>query len=286
MTRGRIFCVAAVVAALVAATPVSAQRLSLAERVTALENKANADAMASGNANLEAQNRIVALQGEVSALRDVIEQLQHEMRQLKEANRLLAADIDSRLGALEEGAAPAPAASRPTPEPQSPPPRADARAPQAGFTDVPAEANPSADRADAGSVSAADPAQEQDRYQQALDTLVERFEAAESARLFQSFIRDYPDSPLIANAWYWLGESYYVTQNFELAVEAFATLLEVYPGSRKEPDALLKLGYCRIALGERSGGEAVLRDLLDRYPGSDAALKAESRLRTLALESR
>src|SRR5690606_26464495 len=97
---------------------------------------------------------------------------------------------------------------------------------------------------------------------------------------------DYPDSPLLPNAWYWLGESYYVTQNYDLAIEAFATLLEVYPGSRKEPDALLKLGYCRIALGERGRGEAVLRDLTARYPGTDAALKAESRLRTLALEAR
>ena len=105
-------------------------------------------------------------------------------------------------------------------------------------------------------------------YQAALDTLVERFEAADSARLFQAFIRDYPESSLLPNAWYWLGESYYVTQNYELALDAFRTLLDEYPASRKEADALLKLGYCQVALGQRGAGEASLRDVGRRFPGT------------------
>ena len=131
----------------------------------------------------------------------------------------------------------------------------------------------------------ADPAAEEAAYQAALDTLVERFEAADSARMFRSFIDSYPQSTLIPNAWYWLGESYYVTQNYELAQDAFANLLRDHPGSRKEADAMLKLGYSQIALGDARGGEATLRELTARYPGTDAAAKAESRLRTLALEN-
>ena len=120
----------------------------------------------------------------------------------------------------------------------------------------------------------------------ALDALVERFEADESARLFQAFLRDYPTSALVPNAYYWLGESYYVTQNYELALEAFQTLLSQHAGSRKEADALLKLGYCQIALGQRAEGEESLRQVSARFAGTDAAGKAESRLRTLALENR
>ncbi|PZO05400.1 MAG: tol-pal system protein YbgF, partial [Lysobacteraceae bacterium] len=123
-------------------------------------------------------------------------------------------------------------------------------------------------------------------YQAALDALVERFEAADSARLFQAFLRDYPSSALVPNAYYWLGESYYVTQNYDLAQQAFQTLLSQHPGSRKEPDALLKLGYCQIALGQRAAGESTLRDVSSRYAGTDAAGKAASRLRTLATENR
>jgi tol-pal system protein YbgF len=249
--------------------PALAQRLSLAERVTKLENAANAQNQGAGQANLETQNRLVELQGEVSSLRNLVETLQNEIAQLKQTHRQQYIDLDGRLARLEGGA---PAAS---PNSAAPAPAAAAPAPATGT-------------ASAGAAPAAtvDPAAEDAAYQAALNALVERYEAADSARLFQAFISDYPQSQLLPNAYYWLGESYYVTQNYELALDAFRTLLGQYPGSRKEADALLKTGYCQIALGQRAEGEATLRDLTARHPGTDAAAKAESRLRTLALENR
>ena len=279
MGRKHFVSVLTVVAALGAATPapVQAQRLSLAERVTLLENQANAENRSAGQANLEAQNRITQLQAEVSGLRNQIETLTHEIEQLKQRNRDQYVDLDSRLQRLEGGEpvaatpnspAPAPAAAAPAPAPVEP------------------VAGPASPAVDPAASAPADPAAEEAAYQAALDTLVERFEADQSARMFRAFINDYPASPLVPNAWYWLGESYYVTQNYELALEAFESLLQGYPGSRKEADAFLKVGYCQIALGQRAAGEATLREVSTRYPGSEAAAKAESRLRTLALENR
>ena len=280
MARQHIVCVLALVAALVAATsatPAQAQRLSLAERVTLLENQANAENRSGGQANLEAQNRITQLQAEVSGLRNQIETLTHEIEQLKQRNRDQYVDLDSRLQRLEGGAPVAATPNSPAAAtPAAPAPVEAAPAPAAAAT---ADSGPDA------SVPA-DPAAEEAAYQAALDALVERFEADQSARLFQAFIRDYPASALVPNAWYWLGESYYVTQNYDLALEAFQTLLAGYPGSRKEADALLKVGYCQVALNQRAAGEDTLREVSARFPGSDAAAKAESRLRTLALENR
>ncbi|KFN47307.1 hypothetical protein N787_09290 [Arenimonas metalli CF5-1] len=267
-----------VVAALVAATPAAAQRLSLGERVTLLENKANTENQAAVQGNIEAQNRIVQLQSEVQSLRNQIETLQNEIEQLKQTNRQQYLDLDGRLARLEGGAAPANPAS-----PQNP--AAAPAAPAANPATAPATAA-QAPAADAAAPAAVDPAAEEAAYQAALDALVERFEADESARLFQRFLRDYPASALVPNAYYWLGESYYVTQNYELALEAFQTLLSQHAGSRKEGDALLKLGYCQIALGQRAAGEESLRQVSARFAGTDAAGKAESRLRTLALENR
>ena len=62
---------------------------------------------------------------------------------------------------------------------------------------------------------------------------------AESARRFQQFIQQYPTNDLTPNAYYWLGESYYVTQNYKIALQSFQTLLQRYPESQKAPDALL-----------------------------------------------
>lgn len=277
MGRQRILCVVTVVAALVAATPAFGQRLSLAERVTLLENQANAQNQGAGQANLEMQNRMVQLQSEIQSLRNQVETLQNEIEQLKQRNREQYLDLDGRLQRLEGGAPAAATPNSPAAAPAATPAAAAAAAP------APRDAAPAAD---APVAEAADPAAEQAAYQAALDALVERFEAADSARMFQAFIRDYPSSTLVPNAWYWLGESYYVTQNYELALEAFQTLLGQYAGSRKEADALLKLGYCQVALGQRAEGEASLREVMSRHPGTDAAAKAESRLRTLALENR
>jgi tol-pal system protein YbgF len=282
MRRQRILCVATVVAALVAATPAMAQRLSLGERVTRLENQANVENQTAGQANLEQQNRLVQLQAEVQSLRNVVETLQNEIEQLKQRNREQYLDLDGRLGRLEGN--PAASAAPNSPAAAAPAATAAPSAPASpGFSDV---APAPAAAASADPAAPVDPAAEEAAYQAALDALVERFEAADSARLFLAFLRDYPNSALVPNAYYWLGESYYVTQNYDLALEAFQTLLSQHPGSRKEADALLKLGYCQIALGQREAGEATLREVSARHAGTDAAGKAESRLRTLALENR
>jgi len=283
MRRQRILCVVTVVAALVAATPAVAQRLSLGERVTRLENSANVENQSAGQSNLDQQNRMVQLQTEVQSLRNVVETLQNEIEQLKQRNREQYLDLDGRLGRLEGNRA-ASAAPK-SPAATAPAAVAKPAAPAAsGFSDV--EPLAPAAAASADPAAPVDPAAEEAAYQAALDALVERFEAADSARLFQVFLRDYPASALVPNAYYWLGESYYVTQNYDLAQQAFQTLLSQHPGSRKEADALLKLGYCQIALGQRDAGEATLRDVSARYAGTDAAGKAASRLRTLAVENR
>lgn len=272
MSQRRLLVVVTVAVALMAAAPVFAQRASLAERVARLEQQNSMQTQGAGQANLELQNRVTDLQSEVASLRNLIEQLQNDNAQLKQRGREQYIDLDSRLVRLEGGAG----AAATTPD-------ADAGAVDTTPAD-PAVETVAPTPADAAKPS--DPAQAEAAYALALDTLVQRYEAAESARLFQSFLQAYPDSPLVPNAWYWLGESYYVTQNYELAAESFQTAITQYPGSRKEPDALLKLAYCHIALGRTADAEAGLRDVITRYPDSDAAGKAQSRLQTLIRDGR
>ena len=71
------------------------------------------------------------------------------------------------------------------------------------------------------------------------EMVLKRDDFVESARAFQAYLRDYPDGSLAPNAWYWLGESYYVTQNYPLALQAFDMVLQSFPDSSKGPDAML-----------------------------------------------
>jgi tol-pal system protein YbgF len=108
---------------------------------------------------------------------------------------------------------------------------------------------------------------------------------AESAQLFQAFLQAHPNGSYAPNALYWLGESYYVTQNYQLAREQFQALFDRYPTHDKAPGALLKVGLAQYGLKDMAGAEATLADVVARFPGTDAARTADDRLRALRLNS-
>ena len=130
-----------------------------------------------------------------------------------------------------------------------------------------------------------DPAAEKAAYDSAFTALKDgRY--AESARRFQAFVNEHPQSDLAGNAYYWLGESYYAAENFGVAKDTFETLLTRYPTSAKAADALLKVGYCQYETKQWDAAEATLNDVVDRYPNSQAARLAQGRLRALKLDAR
>lgn len=118
---------------------------------------------------------------------------------------------------------------------------------------------------------------DQAAYNQAFDTL-KGGKYADALVAFKQFLQAYPQSTLADNAQYWLGESYYVTRDFQSAAAAFQTLLDRWPASRKAPDALLKLGYTQAELQHTAQARATLAQVSTRYPGTDAANLAAARL--------
>ena len=268
---------ATLAAALVAAASVSAQRASLSERIERLESQAVSQNNA--QANIEMLNRVNALQQEISSLRGMVEQLQNENAELKQSARQQYIDIDSRLARIEGVSAPAAASAEAAPS-DSPVPAASAPAPVAPSGVVSGLAN-----APAAGDAPADPATERALYDSAFQALRDG-EYAQASRRFQAYLEAFPDGSLAPNAWYWLGESYYVTQNYDVALQAFQSLLQAFPDSNKAPDALLKAGYCQFELNRADQGELTLRDVVARFPGSDAARLAQSRLRSLAIDAR
>ena len=98
---------------------------------------------------------------------------------------------------------------------------------------------------------------------------------------FEDFLRRYPGSTLTPDAYYWLGESYYVTRRFEQARQMFLTLGADYPRSPKLPDAMLKLGYIYSETGDTAKAREMLQKLIEVYPDSVAASLGEAHLRSL-----
>jgi len=259
------------------AAPAFAQKLSLAERVSRLEAADASQSSSAGQANVELLNRVTQMQSEVQALRNQVEQLQNENAQLKQQAKDQYIDLDSRLqrmeaGGADSGATPPPSAANPPPRTApgtSPrPPISGSRPPSPNAVDLDARA-----------------LNGQGAYDIALSAL-RQGDYVESARSFQAFLADYPNAPLAPNAWYWLGESYYATQNYPIALRSFDTLLSNFPDSPKAPDAMLKKGYCQIEMGDAGAGRQTLNRVINEFPGSDAARLATSRLRALSLDPR
>lgn len=130
---------------------------------------------------------------------------------------------------------------------------------------------------------AASPEAEKAAYDQGFQSLKD-LKYADAAQQFSAFVVQYPNSDYADNAQYWLGESYYVTRNYDIALEAFQKLLSNYPDSPKVPDGLLKIGYTHYELKQWDQARAALVQVQEQYPDTTLARLAGSRLRSMKLE--
>jgi tol-pal system protein YbgF len=193
--------------------------------------------------------QVERLQTELRQLRGQVETQAFEIERLKAKQRDLTADIDRRLREGERGRGAA----------------------GSGEDAVPAVP---------GRKPAAPSAEEQKAYDQAF-ALLKQGQYERAAKALQDFLARHPDGALAANARYWLGESRYVVKNFREAMTEFRRVLKDHPDSDKAPDALLKVGYVHLELGEADKATQALADVIKRYPNTRAARSAEERLARL-----
>lgn len=276
----RLGMAGAFASAMLIAVPALAQnsRLSLADRVARLEQQAQAQ----NQGGVGLVNQVQQLQSQVQQLQGQVEMLRHQLQQLEEKNKAQYIDLDSRLGRLEGRGtgtnSPAAGASAP----------ASAGSVAAAATPAnpanPAQAASSAPASGSSASATAPDADAQAAYDAAFKSL-RGGDYAQASRGFRSFIQQHPNDALAPNAWYWLGESYYVTMNYPVALEAFQRLLAQFPQSEKAPDALLKVGYSQLELKQTDAGKATLQQVASKYPDSRAASLAQERLRRLRLQS-
>ena len=261
--RSRLL-ISILLAASAVSAPAFAQRVSLADRVAALEARSN-----NNQANVDLLNQLIQLRSELQALRSQVEELQRQNQQLQSTSKAQYLDLDDRLNRLEGGGpviAPPSASGASSAKPESVVPPVQDSAP-AVYGDKGAVAQGAGERA---------------AYDAAFNAL-KNGQYAQSAELFQNFLQQYPNGSYTPNALYWLGESYYVTQNYQLAQQQFQSLLDRYPTHDKAPGALLKVGLSQYGAREYDAAARTLGEVTSRYPGTDAARTAADRLNAIQL---
>jgi tol-pal system protein YbgF len=110
------------------------------------------------------------------------------------------------------------------------------------------------------------------RYKQAFSYLMRHdYDTAEKA--FREFVTGNASDPLAGNAMYWLGETYYVREQFAEAAVTFAEGYEKYPGSPKTADNLLKLGFSLARLNRVEDACVAFAQLSDEFPNASTTIK-------------
>jgi len=100
--------------------------------------------------------------------------------------------------------------------------------------------------------------------------LLRKADYAGAETALTQFIQVNPGDPLVANAKYWLGETYYVRGNYQAAASAFGVAYQDHPEGPKAVDSLLKLGLSLSLMGQGGDACAVFSELERRFPTAPA----------------
>jgi tol-pal system protein YbgF len=217
--------------------------------------------------------QLTQIQEEMRALRGGLEQVQYSQSKLKSDLKSLSDDVDYRLRALEEAAATQAslAADDEKAVPEENPKDTD--------DDKKSEREKPSAKAEKPQFTDSDT-----HYNYAFGMLNKK-QYDKAAASFDSFIRTYPKDPLVPNALYWQGESYYARGDYVRAADGFRRGYEAAPDGQKAPDNLLKLGLSLANVKRKDEACVVLGQVTSKYTQKsfaatrDRAEQAKARLK-------
>ncbi len=105
--------------------------------------------------------------------------------------------------------------------------------------------------------------------------------AAQGRAMLTTFLSSDPNSTLVPNALYWIGESWFVEKSYPQAILALKDVTRRFPKHHKAAAALLKIGMAYERMGEKDNAALYLRALLQDYPKSEPAPAARKLLKDL-----
>lgn len=217
--------------------------------------------------------RLSQLENELRRMTGKAEELEHAIGQFNTRLDKLVSDVDLRLMALEQRQG---IAAGPDGLPAPPPPGATATASTA--PDAPARNLGTVSARELAAARAAPPpilpdGTPKEQYDFATSLLLadQNIEKAEAA--LRAFLDRHPKHRLASNAFYWLGETFYVREKFQRAVHIFAEGYQKFPKSGKAADNLLKLGMALGQLKQNKKACTAYASLLSYFPKANRTLK-------------
>lgn len=230
-------------------------------------------------------NRLDKLEGQNRVLRGNNDELKHELAQFKKSQKQGFLNIDKQIenlnNKIQSGKPSAPKAvekkETPTAKPvaATPTPAQPKATPAPKVVEKVAPATPASAAKEVAETPKTDAATTNKKSRQATQYEKETYKAAfdkikvsptAATAAFKEYIKMQPNSPLAANAQYWIGEIMYSHNNYNGAVQEFVKVLQSYKYSDKAPDAAIKLGYSFYALKKWDLARRTFEDVLRYFP--------------------
>ncbi|HEV2676628.1 MAG TPA: tol-pal system protein YbgF [Aliidongia sp.] len=249
-----------------------------------------------GTPALNAEIRMDQLEQQMRTMTGQLEEVQNGVSELKNRLDKQQQDNEQRLQALEHpdggGAPPPRGGAQAVDAPISASPGKPASPGGAGNMDAPASTGGFLSSPGGGGGKPASPppgkavalpaGSTTDQYNFAFGLLRSQdYPAAESA--FSQFVLKHPQDELAGNAQYWLGETFFVRNDYASAAAAFAKGYQQYPKSPKAQDNLLKLGVSLGNTGRKQEACLIFGKLERDFPNlaptnKDRAVREKQRL--------
>ena len=208
------------------------------------------------NSLVDLHNLVQQQNDELADLRGQVEKLTYELDLLKKRQQDLYTDVDSRLQNIEESGN-----------------NKNASAKASANANANASANSANSKNNNNGNEIAD-------YENALN----QFKAAKyttAITAFNNFIKNYSQSSLVANAYYWLGNAYYAQGNCKSAISTQRVITQKFASHSKAADAWLAIAACQQELGDDVSAKKSYQTIISKYSKSSAAEKAKIRLENL-----
>ena len=213
---------------------------------------------------LRMQNRFDQMQDQLDAQNGKIEELEHELSnlkaQLEKAQQAGAQNTAAQGGEGTAGQIQG-AAEQPQPNAAS---QGNTAAASGPVTDAKGKALKSADDATKA------------EYQKAYKLVVDN-KLKDSVPAFKAFVEKYPDCELTPNAWYWLGQVQFKQKQYPDARVSFLNAAG-FKNSPKRADSLYKLGLIYKAQGDKDKARRFFEVVSRDYPGDTSAALAQKQL--------
>lgn len=130
-----------------------------------------------------------------------------------------------------------------------------------------------------GAEFSATPAEKRD-FEAAMAEL-RKTEFPSASRLYQQFLRRYPESGYTPAVHYWLGNTHYALREYKEAISVYQRLIALAPSNARVPEAMLAIANCQIELKDVRAAKRSLEDVIKAHPQSEAAATARDRLARL-----